>query len=235
MRAFIILCLVAPVTVILAAPAVRVPGQDLGDVEYRHVSVVEMVNTQNQKADVAVTVTVTVTASPAASTGGAKTGEAGKGKEEEAKTRSNGTLAQAVALRGGNELQAVSFFGSTGTGAIEIEYQNIDGRTLIVTENKTPASAPAGFKFVDTSSYIVALVEGASNITRQQIDYVFTLNSAAVTAVNISAVKTGKLCVEAKTFVISDALGEQDFEADEGESVIKVDSMIGEWGVFVPV
>jgi hypothetical protein len=64
-----------------------------------------------------------------------------------------------------------------GVGALEIEYQNANTRTLTVTENKTPASAPAGFKFIDTSSYIVALAEGATNITRQQIDYTFTLTS----------------------------------------------------------
>jgi hypothetical protein len=56
-------------------------------------------------------------------------------------------------------------------GAIEIEYQNIDTRTLTVVENKTPGAAPAGFVFADTSSYQVTLAEGAANITRQQIDY----------------------------------------------------------------
>lgn len=64
-----------------------------------------------------------------------------------------------------------------GVGSMEIEYQNIDGRTLTVTENKTPGAAPLGFKLVDSSSYVVALAEGSSNITRQQIDYVFDLTS----------------------------------------------------------
>jgi len=58
---------------------------------------------------------------------------------------------------------------------------------------------------------------------------------AAVKAANISAVRTGRLCTEANTFVISDALGTQDFEDDEGESAFLVTSMIGEWAVFPPI
>lgn len=60
---------------------------------------------------------------------------------------------------------------------MEIEYQNVNERTLTVVENKTPGTAPIGFTFADTSSYQVTLAEGAANITRQQIDYVFNLNS----------------------------------------------------------
>jgi hypothetical protein len=38
-----------------------------------------------------------------------------------------------------------------------------------------------------------------------------------VKAANISAFRTGKLCTEANAFVISDALGTQDFEDGEGK------------------
>jgi len=89
--------------------------------------------------------------------------------DEEAKTKSNGALGTATNLRGANELQAVAFAGSAvsptpavirphsndiqGVGAIEIEYQNADTRTLTVVENKSPAAAPGGLVFADTSSY----------------------------------------------------------------------------------
>ena len=53
-------------------------------------------------------------------------------------------------------------------------------------------------------------------------------------AANISAVRTGKLCTEANAFVISDALGTQDFEDDEGESTFLITSMISKWAVFFP-
>jgi hypothetical protein len=50
----------------------------------------------------------------AATGAAAATDSAAEGEEvEEAKTRTNGTLAQAVTLKGANELQAVSFFGSS--------------------------------------------------------------------------------------------------------------------------
>lgn len=58
---------------------------------------------------------------------------------------------------------------------------------------------------------------------------------AAVKAQNLSAVQTGKLCTETNAFVISSAIGEQDFEADEGESVLKTNNIVGEWGLFLPV
>ena len=69
------------------------------------------------------------------------------------------------------------FNNKQGVGAMEIEYQANTTRTLTVTENTTPGAAPAGFKFADASSYRVALAEGSASITRQQIDYVFNLNS----------------------------------------------------------
>lgn len=77
-----------------------------------------------------------------------------------------------------------------GVGALEVEYQNIDARTLTVTENKTPGAAPAGFVFADTSSYVVALAEGANNITRQQIDYVFDVNSQLPYSLNSYIIRT---------------------------------------------
>ncbi|KAL2071814.1 hypothetical protein VTL71DRAFT_13049 [Oculimacula yallundae] len=235
MRGFAILCLAVQATGVLAAPAFKALEQKVEHVERRQIAVIELVNPNRKNGGAAVTVTVTVTAPPPAGTGGAAVKAGEKKEPEEKKTRTKAALAQAVLLKGGMELQAVSFVGSTGTGAIEIEYQNADARTLTVTENKSPAAPPAGFKFIDTSSYVVTLAEGAGNITRQQIDYVFNLNSTAVKAVNISAVRTGKLCTEAKSFVVSDALGAHDFEADEGESVLKVNSMLGEWGLFAPI
>ncbi|CAG8948919.1 hypothetical protein HYFRA_00002046 [Hymenoscyphus fraxineus] len=171
--------------------------------------------------------------------GEAKPKEGGEGEkkeeeEEEKKTRANGLFGTPFQLKGNNELQAISFVGSAGVGSMEIEYQNIDGRTLTVTEHKTPGAAPLGFKRIDPSSYVVTLAEGSSNITRQQIDYVFDAKNEALKAQNLSAVQTGKLCRDTNAFVVSSALGEQEFEADENESVLKTSNIIGEWALFVP-
>lgn len=60
----------------------------------------------------------------------------------------------------------------------EVEFQNTAaGRTLMVTENKTPPPPPAGFVALEPSSYKVSLAEGADNITLQQIDYILNADS----------------------------------------------------------
>jgi len=46
---------------------------------------------------------------------------------------------------------------------------------LTVTENKTPAAPPAGFKAIDPSSYKIALSKGADGLTLQKVDYVFDI------------------------------------------------------------
>lgn len=51
---------------------------------------------------------------------------------------------------------------------------------------------------------------------------------AAVKAANLSAVRTGKFFADANAFILSDALGTQDFEADEGESVLLTNNIVGE-------
>lgn len=52
--------------------------------------------------------------------------------------------------------------------------------------------------------------------------------------VDISKSQVGKLCTETNTFVIDPALGELEFEADEGEISLSTKSINGEWGIFIP-
>jgi hypothetical protein len=74
-----------------------------------------------------------------------------------------------------------------------------------------------------------------SNVERHQLRHVDVLqirkNKAAVT---VTTTTTITACMP-YAFVISDALGNQDFEDDEGESTFLVTSMIGEWAVFLPI
>lgn len=51
---------------------------------------------------------------------------------------------------------------------------------------------------------------------------------------DLSQAKIGKLCTEANAFVISDGLGEQEFEVAENEISLTTDNAVGEWGVFIP-
>jgi len=58
-------------------------------------------------------------------------------------------------------------------GALEIEFSNADGRTLVVSENKTPAPPPAGFTALEKSSFIVNLSGGsADNLTVSGVDFI---------------------------------------------------------------
>lgn len=58
-------------------------------------------------------------------------------------------------------------------GTLEIEFSNADGRTLVVSENKTPAPPPAGFAALEKSSYIVKLSGGsADNLTVSAVDFI---------------------------------------------------------------
>lgn len=66
---------------------------------------------------------------------------------------------------------------SQATGALEVEFQDVDANELTVTENKTPAAPPTGFKAIDPSSYKIALAQGADGLTLQKVDYIFDITS----------------------------------------------------------
>ncbi|GAP85203.2 hypothetical protein SAMD00023353_2201430 [Rosellinia necatrix] len=143
-----------------------------------------------------------------------------------------GTLDTPVALEGGDIKQDVTFPASVGE--FEVEFQAKTARTLTVSENKTPVAAPAGFTALEPSSFKVALAEGGDALTLGQIDFIFNTTNAALTGVDLSKSRVGKLCTETNTFVIDDALGEAEFEVDENEIVLKVTDLSGEFGIFVP-
>lgn len=82
-----------------------------------------------------------------------------------------GVFDTAVALQGGDIPQDV-LFTKSAVGALEVEFQNTEGRTLTVTENKTPAAPPTGFQALEPSSFKIDLAEGADGLTLQKVDYV---------------------------------------------------------------
>lgn len=82
-----------------------------------------------------------------------------------------GVFDTAVALQGGDIQQDV-LFTKSAVGTLEVEFKNTEGRTLTVTENKTPAAPPAGFQALEPSSFKINLAEGADALTLQKVDYV---------------------------------------------------------------
>ena len=116
-------------------------------------------------------------------------------------------------------------------GVFEIEFSNPTPRQLRVTENKSPASPPPGFKAVEPVSYKVEMGGGSGKgLTLSKIDYIRNADST----VDMSQVKLGKLCTETNSFVIGDGIGETEFEVEENEIATKVVDLVGEYAVFVP-
>ncbi|KAF5386796.1 hypothetical protein D9615_001604 [Tricholomella constricta] len=144
-----------------------------------------------------------------------------------------GQFGQVIQLGGGNVKTDVVFTKSA-VGSFEVEFQDVNANTLTVTENKNPPRPPTGFTALEPSSFKIALAKGANNLTLQKVDYIIDAASDAVKGIDFSKGKIGKLCTETNTFVIDDALGELEFEADENELTLTVKNMIGEWGIFVP-
>ncbi|KAK1771526.1 hypothetical protein QBC33DRAFT_591938 [Phialemonium atrogriseum] len=135
-----------------------------------------------------------------------------------------------VALKGGN-IQQDTTFPPGQNGVLEIEFSNIDGRTLTVVENKKPPPPPAGFTAIEKSTFQVTLSGGsADNLTVSKVDYIQNADSP----LDISTGQIGRLCTKTNTFIIGADVGELEFEADEKELSLKVANMNGEFGIFLP-
>ncbi|KAK1637649.1 hypothetical protein BDP81DRAFT_318040, partial [Colletotrichum phormii] len=104
------------------------------------------------------------------------------------------------------------------------------GRTLTVTENRSPAPPPAGFTAIEAVSYKVSLAEGAQGVTLSKIDYILNPGNT----LDISKGQVGRLFPELNAFIIDPALGELEFEAEENELTLKVANMNGEFAFFLP-
>ncbi|KAK7418012.1 hypothetical protein QQZ08_011409 [Neonectria magnoliae] len=153
----------------------------------------------------------------------------GEGEGAENEVEKAGLFDEAVALDGGDVKQDVLFPPGTN-GVLEVEFQNAQGRTLTVTENKTPAAPPAGFVAAEAVSYIIDLAEGADGLTLSKVDYILSEGKT----LDISQGQIGRFCAEAGAFVIDPAVGELEFEAEENELTLTVANLNGEWGIFLP-
>ncbi|KAH0429062.1 hypothetical protein CcaCcLH18_08689 [Colletotrichum camelliae] len=174
----------------------------------------------------------TTSTTRAAENGTAAGGEAGAGGEGEKKENEKeieGAFNVPVRLGGAGVKQDV-LFPPGKNGRFEVEFQNAIGRTLTVTENRSPAPPPAGFTAVEAVSFKVNLAEGAQGMTLSKIDYILNPGNT----LDISKGQIGRLFPEANAFIINPALGELEFEAEENELTLKVANMNGEFAVFLP-
>lgn len=125
-------------------------------------------------------------------------------------------------------------------GKFEFEFQNDVADEVTVTENTTPNGvAPEGFEFLETSSFTVALaVSKGEGLTLSKIDYIFDTAAAGLEGKDITTSKVGRLCAETGSFVISEALGEVEFEVEENEVTLNLNKAVtaeAEWGEWIPM
>ncbi|RBQ90582.1 hypothetical protein VDGD_10471 [Verticillium dahliae] len=78
---------------------------------------------------------------------------------------------------GGDDIKTDTLYPPGVNGVFEVELQGPVGRTLTVTENKSPAAPPIGFIAVEPVSWIISLAEGTDGLTLQKVDYILNANS----------------------------------------------------------
>lgn len=101
---------------------------------------------------------------------------------------------------------------------------------MIVIENKFFVVFFFGFKVFELVLYKVVIVGGGiDGLMLQKIDYIFIVDNMF----DISVGQIGCFCFEVNGFVIGVGVGELEFEFEENEFIFIVDSLVGEWGIFV--
>jgi hypothetical protein len=141
----------------------------------------------------------------------------------------------AVPVEGGDLKQDLVFTPST-VGKFEFEFQSATADEITVTENAGAAAAapPAGFEAIEPNSYTVALgVSKGAGLTLSKIDYIFDAAAAGLAGKDVTQAQVGKLCAETGSFVISELLGELEFEVEENEVTLNLNKNVtaeGQWG-----
>ncbi|KAM7216587.1 hypothetical protein V8F06_007998 [Rhypophila decipiens] len=172
---------------------------------------------------------VTATGAVATATGAAGGGAAEEEKDEN-EIEQEAQFGAVVNV--GANIKTDTLFPPGVFGRFEVEIQNNRPRLLRVSENKTPAPAPPGFTNLEGVSWRVEIGGGGSRgFQLAKIDYI--ANAGATT--DISKGQIGRLCRETNSFVIGEGVGELEFEVEENELTVKVDNLVGEWAVFLPV
>ncbi|KAJ4373400.1 hypothetical protein N0V83_003695 [Neocucurbitaria cava] len=168
----------------------------------------------------------------------------GEGEGEEAAPAANeveieATFDVAVPVAGGDLKQDLVFTPST-VGKFEYEFQAATADEVTVTEkSRGSKQAPAGFEAIEPNSYVVSLAQSKGvGLSLSKIDYIFDTASAGLAGKDITQAQVGRLCAETGAFVISETLGELEFELEENEVTLNLNKNVaaeGEWGIFLPI
>ncbi|PPQ65258.1 hypothetical protein CVT24_011413 [Panaeolus cyanescens] len=190
--------------------------------------------TATAKASASASATSLVISDSVASSSAAPAATAAPGAEAEGEGNEivrDGTFDVPVALDGGNIKQDTEF--KSESGKFEVEFQSPDANTITVSKKLATGVPPTGFSFLDSNSFNVKVDESQATATLLKIDYIFDATASLIAGVDTSKAVIGKLCTETNVFVV-DNLGEQEFEVEENEVLVKVKDLSGEWAVLAP-
>ncbi|KAF9461060.1 hypothetical protein BDZ94DRAFT_1299444 [Collybia nuda] len=156
-------------------------------------------------------------------------GEA-KGDEKEI----TGAFDTPIATPGGNQKTDI-LFTEGAAGSLEVEVNATAPNAITVKQNASPAAPPAGFLFVDPTTFQISTDSATSTATDVvKVDYIFS--AAVLAAVDVKQGVIGKLDPATQQFVTDPALlnAEFEFEADENEWTLTVPDLNGEWAILIP-
>lgn len=115
-----------------------------------------------------------------------------------------------------------------------MEIKSAAANSITVSKNNAPAAPPAGFVFVDPSTFKVttSAATGAADLTK--IDYFFTPEVAA--AADVTKGTIGKFDPATNTFITDLAALNASFEVEieELEWTLTVPDLNGEWAILIP-
>ncbi|ETN39814.1 uncharacterized protein HMPREF1541_06040 [Cyphellophora europaea CBS 101466] len=169
----------------------------------------------------------------AAAAGGAEANIAAEasaaGVEEELEVE--GTFDTPIAVDGGNAKTDIVFPGNVA-GEFEAEYNGTAANAITVTQNSSPVPPPAGFLFVDPTTFVVSTQDATDPATDTvKIDYFYS--EAVKARIDVAQGVIGKLDAASGTFV-TEGLGEFEVELEENEWTLTVEDLNGEWAMLVP-
>ncbi|TLD15130.1 hypothetical protein PspLS_10599 [Pyricularia sp. CBS 133598] len=147
----------------------------------------------------------------------------------------NGSFNEVMGL--GRDLRINLIYPSGANGAVMVEYQHGKDRSLLTSQNRAPAPAPAGFFPLEPVSYRMTTdgTNGGNNFDFLKIDYV--LNQDKVGKLNIRSGIFAKLNGQGTFSVATD--GPLEYVSNSGRTMLSMDlgrkgTFDGEWGFFIP-
>ncbi|KAF4623788.1 hypothetical protein D9613_001384 [Agrocybe pediades] len=144
----------------------------------------------------------------------ANNGQNNEAEEKKDETEVEGAFDKAIATPGGNSKTDI-LFPPSAAGLLEIEINSTSTNAVTVKKNDSPVAPPAGFLFVDPSTFQITTEKATNTATDQvKVDYIFT--PAVLAAVDPTKAVIGKLDTATQKFVTDLNVLKAAFEFEAG-------------------